>query len=636
MKFSKPSPLSLFLLAMSTSGGAYAGNCTPGTYSSTGQDTAPGGCIPAPVGTYVSTPGATVATPAAAGYYAPITGLTAALMAPVGSYVPGTGASVPTPAPVGSYAPVTGLTAALLAPVGHFVPSVGAVVAIPAGPGTYAPTTGMSVALQAPVGTYVANSGASAPTLAPAGSYVPTTGQTAALLAPIGSYVPSTGASAPTLAPVGSYVSSTGQTAATLAPAGYFVAVVGAAAATPALPGTYAPTTGMSAPLQAPVGYYVSTAGATAATPAPVGSFVSTTGQTAAAFAPIGSYVASFGQSSATQASPGFYTYAPGASNQVPAGLMSGPINATIRANEASIRDASALIEDGNDATIKSSFYFQGGSVDQIGQSSGARQNISFWGLNLMGNLFGSKDEPAGIYANVSSANYSAGSDGSGNGLGVSLGIFKKLQWDTAKLIGTVVLGNYQYSNTRQNLSQGEVSGVAASNQGATGNTSVNIYGINALGLLPLTNALPNLDGFLNVAVTNYAYTGMNESATGANGNPSAGLNASSMNYVSVPATLGAKYYLMDSSNQKQLGAISIGYKYDFGKSSNLNLATQSAPSYQFGMPIALTNARATVIEISSANYELQKDLSLSAAISTEFSSNYSFYQGSIRLLKLF
>ena len=534
MKFSKPSPLSLFLLAMSTSGGAYAVNCTPGTYSSTGQDTAPGGCILAPVGTYVSTAGATVATPAAAGYYAPITGLTAALMAPVGSYVPGTGASVPTPAPVGSYAPVAGLTAALLAPVGHFVPSVGAVVAIPAGPGTYAPTTGMSVALQAPVG------------------------------------------------------------------------------------------------------YYVSTAGATAATPAPVGSFVSTTGQTAAAFAPIGSYVASFGQSSATQASPGFYTYAPGASNQVPAGLMSGPMNSTIRANEASIRDASALIEDGNDATIKSSFYFQGGSVDQIGQSSGARQNISFWGLNLMGNLFGSKDEPAGIYANVSSANYSAGSDGSGNGLGVSLGIFKKLQLDTAKLIGTVVLGNYQYSNTRQNLSQGEVSGMTASNQGATGNTSVNIYGINALGLLPLTNALPNLDGFLNVAVTNYAYTGMNESATGANGNPSAGLNASSMNYVSVPATLGAKYYLMDSSNQKQLGAISIGYKYDFGKSSNLNLATQSAPSYQFGMPIALTNARATVIEISSANYELQKDLSLSAAISTEFSSNYSFYQGSIRLLKLF
>jgi len=136
--------------------------------------------------------------------------------------------------------------------------------------------------------------------------------------------------------------------------------------------------------------------------------------------------------------------------------------------------------------------------------------------------------------------------------------------------------------------------------------------------------------------VTNYAYKGMNESVSGAGSNPSAGLNTTSMNYVSIPTTLGLRYSLMDSSNKYSLGAISVGYKYDFGKSTSMNMSTQSSPSYQFGLPVALTNARATVIEISSANYELQKDLSLSAAISTEFSSAYSFYQGSLRLRKSF
>lgn len=250
--------------------------------------------------------------------------------------------------------------------------------------------------------------------------------------------------------------------------------------------------------------------------------------------------------------------------------------------------------------------------------------------------MFGTKDEPAGILANVSGANYSAGADGSGNGLGLSVGLFKKLQIETAKIVGSLLFGNYNYNSTRQNLTQGTVSGSAANIQTATGNTNVNTYGINLLGSLPLAKALPNLDGFLNLAVTNYSYKGMTESVSGGGGNPSAGLNTSSMNYLSIPTTLGLKYSLMDSSNQQSLGAISVGYKYDFGQSSNLNMSTQSSPSYQFGLPIALTNARATVIEISSASYEIQKGLNLSAAISSEFSSTYSFYQGNIRLMKSF
>ncbi len=533
MKPTKSSSLSLFLVAMSASGGAAAAACNLGTFSSNGQDS-PTACTPADRGSYVNTTGATAAILTSPGTYQPNTGQTSALLADPGYYVP-----------------IQGSTTQIQAPVGRYVPDAGA-----------------SVAIAAPVGYYVAAAGSTQATPAPAGSYVATTGATAATLAPAGSYV--------------------------------------------------------------------STTAATAATPAPAGSYVANAGSSSATFAPIGSYVASTGQVAATITSPGFYTYAPGASGQVPAGLMAGPLNSTIRANEASIRDASSMIDSKGDDTIKTSFYYQGGSVDQVGQSSGARQNISIWGLNLLGNMFGTKDEPAGILANVSGANYSAGADGSGNGLGLSVGLFKKLQIETAKIVGSLLFGNYNYNSTRQNLTQGTVSGSAANIQTATGNTNVNTYGINLLGSLPLAKALPNLDGFLNLAVTNYSYKGMTESVSGGGGNPSAGLNTSSMNYLSIPTTLGLKYSLMDSSNQQSLGAISVGYKYDFGQSSNLNMSTQSSPSYQFGLPIALTNARATVIEISSASYEIQKGLNLSAAISSEFSSTYSFYQGNIRLMKSF
>jgi hypothetical protein len=534
MKLPKSSSLNLFLVAMSASGGAMAANCNYGTYSSTGLDTAAGGCIPAPAGSYVDTQGATSATPAPPGFYQPNTGRTSALQAD---------------------------------------------------PGYYVPSQGATAQIQAPVGRYVPNSGASE---------------------------------------------------ATPAPVGYYVSVAGATAAEPAAPGSYVAVIGASAPTLASPGYFVNSSASATQTASPIGSYVAGSGATAATFASVGSYVASTGQAAATQVSPGFYTYAPGASSQVPAGLMAGPLNSTIRANEAIIRDASSMIEEKSDATIKTSFYYQGGSVDQIGQSSGAKQNISFWGLNLLGNVFGSKDEPGGVLANVSGANYSAGSDGNGNGLGLSIGLFKKLQIETFKLVGTLLFGNYSYNSTRQNLTQGTVSGSSANVQTATGNTNVSTYGVNFLGSLPLLDSVPSLDGFLNVAVTNYSYKGMSESVSGGSGNPSAGLNTSSMSYLSIPATIGLKYSLMDSSNTKSLGAISVGYKYDFGQSSSLNMSTQSSPSYQFGLPIALTNARATVIEISSANYELQKDLTLSAAISTEFSSTYSFYQGNLRLRKSF
>ena len=575
-------------------------------------------------------------TLASPGTYQPNTGQTSALLAEPGSYVPTAGASAVIPAPVGSFVSNSGSTAATLAPVGFFVANPGATTATPAPPGSFVANAGAASATPAPPGSFVNTAGATAATLASPGTYQPNAGATSALLAEPGSYVPTAGATVAILAPVGSFVSNSGSTAATLAPVGFFVANPGAITATPAPPGSFVSNSGSTAATLAPVGFFVATSAASSATPAPVGSYVSSAGSTSATFAPIGSYVASIGQASATQAAPGFYTYAPGASNQVPAGLIAGPLNSTIRANEAITRDVSSMIEDKSDATIKTSFYFQGGSVDQVGQSSGSKQNISFWGLNLLGNLFGTKDEPAGVLVNVSSTSYSAGSDGSGNGLGLSFGLFKKLQVETAKFVGTLLVGNYNYNSTRQSLTQGMALGASADMQSATGNTNVNTYGINLLGSIPLTKALPNLDGFLNLAVTNYAYKGMNESVSGQGSNPSAGLNVSSMNYVSIPATFGFKYTLLDPSSKESRGSISVGYKYDFGNSSTLNMSTQSSPSYQFGLPIALTNARATVIEVSSANYELRKNLSLSAAISTEFSSAYSFYQGNLRLRKSF
>ena len=349
--------------------------------------------------------------------------------------------------------------------------------------GTYSSngTDSPSACTPAPQGSYVNTTGATAATLASPGTYQPNTGQTTALQADPGYYVPVQGATSQIRAPIGSYVPDAGASVAISAPVGYYVATTAATQASAAQPGSYVATTGASSATLAPAGYFVSTTGASAPTAAPVGSYVANSGSTSATFAPIGSYVASPGQVAATTTSPGFYTYAPGASTQVPAGLMAGPINSTIRANEASIRDASSMMDSQGDATIKTSFYYQGGSVDQVGQSSGARQNISFWGLNLLGNVLGTRDEPAGVLANVTGANYSAGTDGSGNGLGLSVGLFKKLQIEAAKVVGTLLFGNYNYNSTRQNLTQGSVSGSGANVQTATGNTNVNTYGLNLL-----------------------------------------------------------------------------------------------------------------------------------------------------------
>ena len=76
--------------------------------------------------------GATAATPAPLGSYAPFAGMSTAIPASPGYYVSTFGASAPTPAPVGS-----------------FVATAGAASATPDAPGYFTPVSGMPAAIQA-------------------------------------------------------------------------------------------------------------------------------------------------------------------------------------------------------------------------------------------------------------------------------------------------------------------------------------------------------------------------------------------------------------------------------------------------------------------------------------------------------
>jgi hypothetical protein len=268
--------LHLFFFLFSLPAVLFAELTDPGTYSATGQK--PG--IPAPVGYYVPTYGATVALAAPVGAYVPTTGASAPTPAEPGTFVSVSGASVPTPAAPGSYVPTYGASTAQLAPMGHFVDISGATNATPAPPGYYVSTEGATSALAAPVGTYI-----------------PTEGATRALPVSPGYYVDGNPATMQTISPVGHFVVMLGATAPTPAPPGYYVATKGATSARVAPVGTYVPTKGASAPTPAEPGTFVSVSGASVPTPAAPGSYVSTYGASAMLMCPQGttSYVASAG-----------------------------------------------------------------------------------------------------------------------------------------------------------------------------------------------------------------------------------------------------------------------------------------------------------------------------------------------------
>jgi hypothetical protein len=241
----------------------------PGYYSADGQ--APG--IPAPLGYYVDTEGATAPTIDPLGYYTDQPASVAPIPAPLGTFVGLTGATAPTLDPPGYFTDQLASTAAKPAPLGSFVSVAGASAPTLAPPGSYVDTVGATSATLAPLGSFVSVAGASAPTLAAPGSYVDTVGAISATLAPLGSYVSVAGASAPTLAPPGSYVDTVGATATILAPPGSYVPVAGASAPTLASPGYYVPTAGATQATPGSPGYYVPNAGAIQQIPDPPGTF---------------------------------------------------------------------------------------------------------------------------------------------------------------------------------------------------------------------------------------------------------------------------------------------------------------------------------------------------------------------------
>jgi hypothetical protein len=59
-------------------------------------------------------------------------------------------------------------------------------------------------------------------------------------------------------------------------------------------------------------------------------------------------------------------------------------------------------------------------------------------------------------------------------------------------------------------------------------------------------------------------------------------------------------------------------------------------PDAQFGVPIGLSNTGAFFLALSSANYQLAKDLYLNASVGTELSNEYSFYEVSVSLTHRF
>jgi hypothetical protein len=212
---------------------AQAQACAPGSFSPTGQEP----CQEAPAGTFVSTAGATAATPAELGFFVP----------------------------------VAGQSSQTAASAGYYVDTVGAVSATPAGLGFFVPTSGQSFATLAPAGSFVSTIGATSATLAGLGSFVPTAGQSAATPAPPGSFVSTAGATSATLANPGSFVPTSGQSAATLAPPGTFVNTAGATSATPASPGYFVPNAGQTSQQAAAPGFFVPLAGATGALACPGG-----------------------------------------------------------------------------------------------------------------------------------------------------------------------------------------------------------------------------------------------------------------------------------------------------------------------------------------------------------------------------
>lgn len=277
------------------SGAAFGQSCNAGSFSMSGLEP----CDPAPVGSFISGIGATVATPCSPGTYQSLTGATACINAPAGRFVNASGSSAAQLCAVGSFQNNVGSTSCNAAPVGTFISVTGATAAQNCPAGSFQNLTGQTACLPSPAGSFVNVTGASSAQVCALGTFQNSTGSTSCTASPVGTFVSSTGATSAQLCAAGTFQNSTGSTTCATSPAGTFVSVTGASAAQACAVGTYQNVAGQtSCLLSAP------------------GSFVSATGSTTAQLCSPGTYQSAAGQSSCTPASEDFFVSTSGATAQ--------------------------------------------------------------------------------------------------------------------------------------------------------------------------------------------------------------------------------------------------------------------------------------------------------------------------------
>ena len=290
--------------------------CSEGRFSESGF----GPCTKAPAGSFVDTPGATVAVPCPPGRYQPDTGQMMCLQAAPGSYVSTTGATSATLCPRGTSESNAGAMSCIPARVGRIVPEEGSLAEIPC-PSGYT-TSGLASSVcylsqnaltSSPTATWNSSSSGSVTmtfTNSPPVAGTVTVYQSAHIAgspAVAGTGTITAGATSVNVSLTSAnnamsdfysikfesnnsnhnvtywenihpqcgegFFSGIGFTPCGPAPAGTYVAQPGSTEATNCEPGTYQPLTGQSSCLAAPSGTYVSSAGSTTPTNCPTGHF---------------------------------------------------------------------------------------------------------------------------------------------------------------------------------------------------------------------------------------------------------------------------------------------------------------------------------------------------------------------------
>lgn len=127
------------------------------------------GCVDAPAGYYVPTPGATSAIPCPVGMFQPLSGATSCNPADPGHYVDTIGSATQTACAVGTFQPLFGATGCDPSQPGYYVDAIGSTAQTECALGTYQPGYGSISCIMADPGYYVDTTGATAQIMCQAG-----------------------------------------------------------------------------------------------------------------------------------------------------------------------------------------------------------------------------------------------------------------------------------------------------------------------------------------------------------------------------------------------------------------------------------------------------------------------------------